>query len=141
MTKAPIPQDAAKQGSASVTLGRLLIVDDDETFAGELRQDGERLGLTVDTVHSPADFEHKVHSCQPTIIAMDLVMPGADGLELLYECARARYSGHLILMTGGFELYLNMAEKMATTYGLRVTAKLPKPFRPKQFAYLLISLI
>jgi hypothetical protein len=31
--------------------------------------------------------------------------------------------------------------KIAQTSGLRVAAKLPKPFRPKQFAYLLMSLI
>lgn len=55
--------------------------------------------------------------------------------------ARYNYAGRLILMSGGFELYLKMAGEIAQTHNLDVVAKLPKPFRPKQFAYLLMSLI
>jgi CheY-like chemotaxis protein len=122
-------------------LGRLLIVDDDQTFAAELQADGERLGVITRTVHDTSTFEKVLESWEPTIIAMDLVMPRSDGLELLRICARLSYRGHLVLMSGGFELYLKMAEEIASASGLRVAGKLPKPFRPKQFAYLLMSLI
>ena len=44
-------------------------------------------------------------------------------------------------MSGGFELYIKMAEEMARTNNLNVVAKLPKPFRPNQFSYLLMSLL
>ena len=71
---------------------------------------------------------------------MDLVMPDTDGLELLHACARQSYGGQLILMSGEFKLYLDMAQEIATQHGLRVAAKLP-PLRPKQFAYLLMSMI
>ena len=122
-------------------LGRLLIVDDDRSFAADLRADGERLGLDVQMVHETAAFESVLQSWEPTIIAMDLVMPDSDGLELIRICARSKYRGALILMSGGFELYLRMAEEIARTDRLNVVAKLPKPFRPKQFAYLLMSLL
>ena len=127
-------------------LGRLLIVDDDRTFAAELVADGERLNLSVMVVHDAESFEQALASWRPTIIAMDLVMPDSDGLELLRICGREEYRGHLILMSGGFELYLKMAEEIARTNKLNVAAKLPKPFRPKpfrpkQFSYLLMSLI
>jgi len=101
----------------------------------ELRNDGERLGLSVEMLHDPAEYELVVTRWQPTILALALVMPGADGPELLHECARLKYMGHLVLMSGGFELYLEMAEKIAITYCLQVTAKLTKPFRPKQLSY------
>ena len=120
---------------------RLLIVDDDRRFAQELRADAEQLGLAVETVHEPVTFGPVLASWKPDIIAMDLVMPDADGLELLHACARHSYPGRLILMSGGFELYLDMAQEIATRHGLRVAAKLPKPLRPKQFAYLLMSMI
>jgi CheY-like chemotaxis protein len=120
---------------------RLLIVDDDRRFAQELRVDAERLGLVVETVHEPVAFSAFVTSWKPDIIAMDLVMPETDGLELLHACARHGYGGQLILMSGGFELYLNMAEEIATRHGLRVAAKLLKPLRTKQFSYLLMSMI
>jgi CheY-like chemotaxis protein len=122
-------------------LGRLLIVDDDRSFAAELVADGEALGLSVVAVHEPEAFEEALKNWRPTIIAVDLVMPGADGLELVRICAREQYRGHLILMSGGFELYLRMAEEIARTNSLNVVAKLPKPFRPKQFEYLLMSLL
>jgi CheY-like chemotaxis protein len=124
-----------------VEAGRLLIVDDDRPFIEELRTDGLRLGLSVDAVNDPALFAQKLIDWRPTIIAMDLVMPGSDGLELLQTCERFKFSGHLILMSGGFEIYLHWADQMAVARGLRVVAKLPKPFRPKQFSYLLMSLI
>lgn len=38
-------------------LGRLLIVDDDRSFAGELKNDGQRLGLDVQVVHDTSTFE------------------------------------------------------------------------------------
>ena len=122
-------------------LGRLLIVDDDQSFASELKADGERLGLDVQMVHDTSAFESVLTSWSPAIIAMDLVMPASDGLELIRVCGRRGYNGALILMSGGFELYLKMAEEMAKTNNLNVVARLTKPFRPKQFSYLLMSLI
>jgi DNA-binding response OmpR family regulator len=121
--------------------GRLLIVDDDQLLAAKLKTDGDRLGLSVKTVHDTSAFKDELEDWNPTIIAMDLVMPDSDGLELLRICVRLRYRGQLILMSGGFELYLRMAEEIARTHNLNVVARLPKPFRPKQFSYLLMSLI
>ena len=122
-------------------LGRLLIVDDDRRFAQELIVDGQRLGMEVEAVHDPVTFEEVLSRWNPSIIVMDLVMPGADGLELLHICGRNKFAGSLILMSGGFELYLKMAGDIAQSHGLRVVAQLTKPFRPKQFSYLLMSLI
>ena len=44
-------------------------------------------------------------------------------------------------MSGGFELYLKMAEEIARAHNLNVAGKLPKPFRQNQFSYLLMSFI
>lgn len=122
-------------------LGRLLIAEDDREFAAELVADGRRLGLSSKAVHDGGTFEKELREWSPTIVAMDLVMPGTDGLELIKVCARQQYLGPLILMSGGFELYLKMAEDLAQAHKLQVVAKLPKPLRPKQFSYLLMTLL
>jgi DNA-binding response OmpR family regulator len=122
-------------------LRRLLIVDDDRVFAAGLRADAERLDVEARMVHDTRAFESILRDWDPDIIVMDLVMPDSDGLELIRICGRNGYRGALILMSGGFELYLKMAEEIARTNNLNVVAKLPKPFRPKQFSYLLMSLL
>ena len=76
-------------------LGRLLVVDDDRSFAAELKVDGERLGLEVRMAQDPSAFESTLQSWAPTIIAMDLVMPNVDDLELIHICGRNGYKGAL----------------------------------------------
>jgi CheY-like chemotaxis protein len=120
---------------------RLLIVDDNQILAAELGADGERLGLDVRMVHDTSTFESVLKTWNPNI-TMDLVMPDSDGLELIHICGRSNYRGALILMSGGFELHLKMAEEIArTNNNLNVVAKMPKPFRPRQFSYVLMSLL
>jgi len=120
--------------------GRLLIVDDDRPFAADLMRDAVRIGIDAKVANSTASARDEIESWNPTIIAMDLVMPDSDGLELLRICGQLKYTGKIILMSGGFELYLKMAEQIALSHNLNVAGKLPKPFRPNQFSYLLMSL-
>ena len=47
---------------------RLLIVDDDRSFAHELAADAEGLGLSVETVHDRINVRSVSMSCKPSII-------------------------------------------------------------------------
>ena len=124
-----------------MSVGKLLIVEDNRPFAADLMRDAVRIGLDVRVAHNAAAAEDEIISWKPTIIAMDLVMPDSDGLELLRTCGHLKYPGKIVLMSGGFELYLEMAAELARSHNLHVAGKLTKPFRPNQFSYLLMSLI
>ena len=110
--------------------GKLLIVEDDSRFAADLMRDAVRVGLDVILAHSAAAAEAEIRSWHPTIVAMDLVMPDSDGLELLRVCGQLKYPDKIILMSGGFELCLEMAEELARSRNLHIAAKLTKPIRP-----------
>jgi DNA-binding response OmpR family regulator len=122
-------------------LGRLLIVEDDRSFAAELLRDAVRVGFDVKLANDTATARDLIETWHPAILVMDLVMPDSDGLELLRICGQLKYRGKIILMSGGFDLYLKMAEQIALAHNLNVVGKLPKPFRQNQFSYLLMSLI
>lgn len=124
-----------------MSVGKLLIVEDNRPFAADLMRDAVRIGLDVRVANSAVAAEYEIRSWNPSIIAMDLVMPDSDGLELLRTCGHLKYPGKIILMSGGFELYLKMAEEIARSHNLNVAGNLPKPFRQNQFSYLLMSLI
>jgi len=104
----------------------------------ELRQNGKRLGLCVETLHDPAGFEQTMVRWQPTVIAMDLVVAAVDSLELLYGCVQLQNSNHLILMSSGFELYLKMAEEIAASYRPQDQGQVAEAVPAEQSAYLLM---
>jgi DNA-binding response OmpR family regulator len=64
-------------------LGRLLIVDDDPAVAALLMKIATDGGHGAMVGKSNDGFESLVVQWQPTIIALDIIMPRRDGLELL----------------------------------------------------------
>ena len=77
-------------------------------------------------------FEHVVSDWKPDIIALDIVMPQRDGIELIGALAKADYRGQLILVSGADEIYLKMAATTARARGLALSATLRKPCRTEE---------
>ena len=69
---------------------RLLVMDDDTDVGTFFGQVGEDLGFEVKVLTDPAEFSPAVLAFSPTVILLDLQMPGRDGIELLRELAAAR---------------------------------------------------
>lgn len=111
---------------------RVLIVDDRDAFAGFLRVVAAGCGYEPRILQVRETFEDVVSDWKPDIIALDIVMPERDGIELIGALAKLNFPGQLILVSGADELYLTMAARTARDHGLAVSASLRKPCRAEE---------
>ena len=106
---------------------RLLIVDDEPGFGEFVR----RVALTLDyevtvTTHGQA-FQKCYAEVQPTLIIIDMIMPGIDGNELVLWTLQQGYTHDLIITTGYGADYAQDAKTLAEFMGLRTVTTLVKP--------------
>ena len=116
---------------------RLLIVDDEPLMAQYIASIAEDAGWAVEMTASADEFEAKVVDEEPDMIAMDLAMPGRDGVELMRFLASAHYLGNLIIVSACDEPIVETSAKLAREHGLALTGYLQKPVQAKEFAALL----
>ena len=108
---------------------RLLIVDDEPSVGRLIELAAQELGFEVLSIHDSDQFEKALENIRPTIIFLDIAMPGRDGTELIGHLSAANYRGQVVVMSGLDPLYIRMISAIAKARGLRVAGTLPKPFR------------
>ena len=124
----------------SGTANRLLIVDDEPGITRVIEAAARQLAFEVLAIHDTDQFEKALGQIRPTIIFLDIAMPGRDGLELIAYLAAGNYPGKVVVMSGSDPRYIQMSSTIATTRGLWVAGTLTKPFRKQAVTHLLISL-
>ena len=67
-----------------------MVMDDDPDVGAFFGQVGEDLGFDVKVISDPTLFGATVLEFLPTVLLLDLQMPGRDGIELLRELSVAR---------------------------------------------------
>ena len=113
---------------------RLLVIDDEPGVTKLIEHAARTLGLEVMAINDTDQFEKAIDTFRPTIILLDVSMPGRDGVELIGHLAAAGYSARLAIMSGSDPRYIQMS------WGLTVAGTLPKPFRMADVKALLRSL-
>ena len=73
------PVVANKDGSASLSVRRILIVDDDDDFRGLMRQQLKAAGYVVFDARDAESAFQIARTARPDVITVDLLMPGIDG--------------------------------------------------------------
>jgi DNA-binding response OmpR family regulator len=85
-------------GQAEVAL-RVLLVDDEQDYAGTLAKILTRRGLQVSCAFSGQEALEKLAASDYDVAVVDLKMPGMDGLELLERARRLRPRLQVIVLT------------------------------------------
>jgi DNA-binding NtrC family response regulator len=119
---------------------RVLIVDDEAGITRVIEAAARELGFEVLAIHDSDQFEKALGQIMPTIIFLDIAMPGRDGMELIGYLAAGNYPGKVVVMSGSDPRYIQMSSAIAKTRGLMVAGTLAKPFRKQQVTDLLARL-
>jgi DNA-binding response OmpR family regulator len=106
-----------------------LLVCDDETAVGRFVQNvAEPLGYDVRITTSGEELMQIYDAFKPTIVLLDMVMPGVDGNEVIVWLADRGCTARLIIMTGYHPDYADHARILARYKGLGSALTLDKPF-------------
>ncbi|MDO8298827.1 EAL domain-containing protein [Lacisediminimonas sp.] len=117
--------------------GRLLILDDDAAVAQTIASIAEDLGFDFQICSEPDAFFGWVEKEWPTHIALDLVMPAMDGVEVLRLLAERSWRATIIVTSGIGTKVLETVQRSAAERGLPIAGILPKPFGPDALRALL----
>ncbi len=119
----------------------LLIVDDEPLMAEYLASIAEEAGWTVDLAITADEFLTKVRTGEPDMIAMDLAMPGRDGVELIRYLSSTGYLGNLIIVSACDEAVVESSAMLAREQGLALAGYLQKPISAEDLASLLEQVV
>lgn len=105
----------------------VLAVDDEADFLELIVQIGEGVGCDVITADSAEGFREQLAHRQPSLILLDLQMPGMDGIEALRYMARQNTTAGVLLASGMDQRVLASARQLGEQLGLRMLGFLQKP--------------
>lgn len=118
------------------TAGNILVIDDDDDVRAFVCDAAAGLGLPCTATSDPrALLELLVPDT--TLILLDLMMPGMDGIEVMRLLAARHCKARIVLMSGIGERVLETAEKLAHSLGLCLAGHLQKPFRLAELEHVL----
>jgi DNA-binding NtrC family response regulator len=92
---------------------KVLIVDDEEEFLQSLSERMELRDLKPELAKSGEQALERVQADEPTVMILDLRMPGMDGLEVLRRVKKAYPKVQVVILTGhGTDKDRKQAEKL-----------------------------
>ena len=109
---------------------RLLILDDDALTGQTILNMARIAGIEAQFTDMPDEFFRLVQSWQPDFIAIDLIMPRMDGVQVLIELAKLDCEAGIIISSGVGGRVLDAAARSASEHGLKLLGVLAKPFSP-----------
>src|SRR3954469_25443176 len=108
---------------------RLLLIDDEPVLAEFIATAAEECGFEPLITSRDDEFREAFTSAQPDMVALDLGMPGMDGVELLRFLAEEDYRAPVLIVSGFDRRVLESAFRLGETLGLNMAGPIEKPVR------------
>ena len=106
---------------------KLLVIDDQVDLCEFISEAASAIGFETCAVTEPEAFRQAVHEFQPTVVVLDLQMPGADGIELLRYLGERGSKAQVLVASGMDQRVLATAEQIGRAQGLSMLGALQKP--------------
>jgi DNA-binding response OmpR family regulator len=106
---------------------RLLLIDDEPFVARFLAHAAEDNGYEAKITISADNFRKAYETEQPDVVAIDLAMPGSDGVELIRFLAERKSEAIILIVSGFDQRVLDAAMRFGEELGLRMAGPLHKP--------------
>lgn len=106
----------------------LLILDDDGDDAHSIASEATSLGFEVRIFDDPNLFIAAIMAEKPSHLAIDILMPGVHGVDLLQTLAHHQCESSIILTSGIGTSILPAVQLAAIQYQLNIRGVLQRPF-------------
>jgi DNA-binding response OmpR family regulator len=123
-----------------MALPRLLLIDDEPALAAFVAKAADMCGFAPVIAESDQQFRDKFHESRPQMVALDLGMPGMDGVELLRFLADQDFRDPVLIISGFDRRVLESAFRLGLTLGLNMVGPIEKPARLEELEALLNDL-
>jgi len=135
---------SAKLQSGLMELGmrqpRLLVIDDEPALAEFVAQVARECGFLPILTANDEEFREAVVAERPDMVALDLGMPGMDGVELLRFLAEQDSRAPVLIISGFDRRVLESAFRLGEALGLPMVGPLEKPVRFQELEQVLREL-
>ena len=118
-----------EQETIVITRPRLLLIDDEPQLAAFVANAGRMCGFDPTTTDRDDDFRARFIEHRPEMVALDLGMPGMDGVELLRFLSDHDFGGPVLIISGFDRRVLESAFRLGEALGLKMVGPIEKPAR------------
>lgn len=122
-----------------MTRPRLLLIDDEPALAAFVANAATISGFDPVVTSEDSLFREQFHAEVPGMVALDLGMPGMDGVELLRFLSSESFAGPVLIISGFDRRVLESAFRLGQALDLKMVGPLEKPVRLEALEEILLQ--